>query len=85
MNVNNNNREEDGSDKDKSDESKITKRFDTILKDINSNGRTTKLISFKNHGSNINIHPLIIKLLYVEKPCSKNIMDLMKYLIFLMK
>ena len=34
------------------------KKFDAILK---SNGRTTKLISVKRCGSNINLHPLLIK------------------------
>ena len=36
MNVKNHNRKEDESDGDKSDESKIAKKFDEILKDIKS-------------------------------------------------
>ena len=63
MNVNSNNIEEDKSDEDKNDESKTVKKFDAILKDINNIGRTTKPISFKIHGSNINLHSLIIRLL----------------------
>ena len=67
INVNNNNREGDESNKYKSDESKVTKRFNAILKDIKNNGRTTKPISVKGHGSNINLYPLIIKLLKRRK------------------
>ena len=63
MNVNSNNIEEDKSDEDKSDESKTVKKFDAILKDINNIGRTTKPISFKIHGSNINLHSLTIRML----------------------
>ena len=50
-----------------SDESNITKDFDAILEDIKNNGRTAKSISLKSCGSNINLHPLIIKLPNTEK------------------
>ena len=50
-----------------SGESNITKEFDAILRDVKNNGRTAKLISVKSHGSNINLKPLIIKLLKAEK------------------
>ena len=60
MNVNNNNREEDESDDDMR-ESKIVKKFDTILKEIENSGRTTKAISVKVNGCNINLNPPIIK------------------------
>ena len=71
MNVNNNNREEDISDEDKNDESETATRFDAILKDIKNIGRTTKPISVKSHGSNINLHPLIIKLINAGKKVLK--------------
>ena len=48
--------------------SKITKNSDAILED---NGRTTKSLSVKNNGSNINLYPLIIKLLNTEKTVPK--------------
>ena len=67
INVNNNSIEKDESDKDESDKRKITKMFYAILKDIKSNGRTTKPISVKSDGGNINLHPLIIKLLNARK------------------
>ena len=47
--------------------SKIPKKFNTILKDIKNNGRTSKPISVKSFGINISLHPLIIKLLTAEK------------------
>ena len=50
-----------------SGESNIIKDFDATLKDIKKNGRTTKSISLKSCGSNINLHPLIIKLPNAEK------------------
>ena len=51
---------------------KLLKKFDAILKDIKNNGRNNKLISVKSHGSNINLHPLIIKLLCSGKTVIKN-------------
>ena len=49
------------SDEDKSrDESKMFKNIDVILKDIKNNGSTTKPLSIKTRGNNINLHPLII-------------------------
>ena len=62
MNVNNNNREEDMSDEDKSGECETSKKFDAISKDIKNIGRNTKPVSVKTHGSNISLHSLIIKL-----------------------
>ena len=53
------------SDEDKSDESKAVKKFDAIWKD--NIGRISKLINVKSRGSNINLHPLILKLLNAEK------------------
>ena len=74
MNVNNNNREYDvktedvdNKGEDVSGDSNITKDFDAMLKDIKSNRGTTKLISVKSCFSNINLYPLIIKLLDAEK------------------
>ena len=61
MNVNNNNKEEDMSDEYKSDESKNLKKFHAMLKDIKNIGRTTKPISIKSRGSNINLHPSITR------------------------
>ena len=61
MNVNNNNKEEDMSDEDKSDESKNLKKFHAMLKDIKNIGRTTKPITIKSRGSNINLHPSITR------------------------
>ena len=40
--------------------------LDAILKDIDNNGRTTKAISVKRQDGNINLHPLLIKLLKAE-------------------
>ena len=42
-------------------------KFDAISKYIKNIGRTTKPISVKSHGSNINLHPLIVKLLKAGK------------------
>ena len=39
---------------------KNTKNFYAVLKDIKNNGSTTEKISVKSHGSNINLHTLII-------------------------
>ena len=73
MNVNNSNREcdvktegVDNRGEDVSGESNITKDFDAMLKYIKSNQGTTKLISVKSCFSNINLYPLIIKLLDAE-------------------
>ena len=41
--------------------------FDTILKDVKNNGKTTKSITFTSHGNNNNLHSLKIKLLNAEK------------------
>ena len=71
------NREEDMSDDNKSDESKIVKMFDAILKDVKNIGSTTKPASVKSRGTNINPHPLEIKLINVaKKRFSKKIIDL---------
>ena len=43
-------------------ESNIAKEFDAVTQDIKNNGRTTKSISVESHGSNINLHSLILKL-----------------------
>ena len=61
------NKEEDMSDDNKRDESKIVKMFDAILKDVKNIGSTTKPASVKSCGTNINAHPLEIKLLKAEK------------------
>ena len=76
MNANNNNTEknesdEDKSDEDKSDENKTLKKFNAILTDIENNGRATKPISVKTRGSNINLYPLIMRLLNVRKTVLK--------------
>ena len=71
MNVNNNNREQDDSDEEESDQSNIAKKFDAKLIDIKNNRRTTKRINVKSHGSNVNLHPLIIKLLNAGKKVLK--------------
>ena len=68
MNVNNNSREEDESDEDTSDEgksyeNKTVEEFDAILKDIKNDIRTTKPVSVKARGSNVNLPTLIIKLI----------------------
>ena len=63
------NREARKSDEVKSDESKTVKKFDAIWKD--NTGRISKLINVKSFGSNINLHPLILKLLNAEKTVLK--------------
>ena len=65
------NREEDMSDDNKSDESKIVKMFDAILKDVKNIGSTAKPASVKSRGTNINPHPLEIKLINVGKNVSQ--------------
>ena len=52
-------------------ESNFTKEFDAILKNIKNNGKTAKSINVKNHGSSINLHPLVIKLINGEKTVLK--------------
>ena len=52
-------------------ESNITKNFDAVLKDIKNNGRTTKSISVKSYGSNVNLRPLVTKLLNAEETVPK--------------
>ena len=71
INVDNNHREDDAkteNDDNRVDvisaEDNITKEFDAILRDTMNNGRSTKSISVK---SNINLRPLIVKLLNAEK------------------
>ena len=55
------------SDDYKSDESKTVKK----LKDMNNIGRITKPINVKIPGTNINLHPLIIKLINAGKTVLK--------------
>ena len=50
---------------------KMFKKFDAILRDIENNGRTTKPISAKSPGGNINLHSLIIKLINAGKSMLK--------------
>ena len=53
-------------EEDKSDNSQTVHKFDTILKDIKNNGRTTKpLIIILD--SNTNLYPLIIKSINARK------------------
>lgn len=68
INVNNINKEDDVKTgnldtrrEDMSGESNITRKFDRILKAMKNNGKTTKSISFISCGSNLNLHPLILK------------------------
>ena len=61
----------DNREENKRGESNIAKEFDAITQDIKNNGRTTKSISAESHGSNINLHSLILKLLNAEKRYSK--------------
>ena len=75
MNVSNVNREdgvktEDGDNRvqDMIGERNVIKKFDAILKDIKKNGETTESVSVKDRGDNINLQPLITKLLNAEKP-----------------
>ena len=69
INVNKNSGEADvKTEKDKIDESKITKNTDVILKYIKNNGGNAKRISLKSYGSNVNLHPLIKKILNAGKP-----------------
>ena len=50
-----------------SDESTTAKGYNMILEDIKNNRKITKHISIKSHGININLRPLINKLLNTEK------------------
>ena len=69
--------------KKKSGKNDITKEFQVILKVIESNGKTTKSAKVKSRRNSINLHLLMIKLLNAKnRRSSKNIMDLMKHLIF---
>ena len=68
INVNNINKEDDVKTgnldtrrEDMSGESNITRKFDRLLKAMKNNGKTTKSISFISCGSNLNLHPLILK------------------------
>ena len=66
--------EEDGENReeDKSGGSNIARElYANFLEDIRNNGKTIRLISVKSRLSNINLHPLIIKLLNAEKTMLK--------------
>ena len=76
---------EDGHNRRKNiSECNSSKEFDAILEDIKNISKTTTLISIKRKGSIVNLQSPIIKFLNVEEMLLK-IMNLMKYLIFLMK
>ena len=49
----------------------ILRKSLTLLKKTKNNRKTTKRISVKSHGNNINLHPRIIKLLNAEKTMLK--------------
>ena len=62
MNVIYSNKEDgDNMEEDMSDKSYINKVFNTILKDIKNNGKTTKSANLKIWGNKINLNPVIIK------------------------
>ena len=61
-----------------SHKSNVAKMFDAILEDIKNNKNVTELISVTSRGKNINLKMR-------KKQCSKEIMDLMKHLKFLME
>ena len=68
-------------EEDKSDNSQTIHKFDTILKDIKNNGRTTKpLIIILD--SNTNLYPLIIKSINARKLMLKKDYGLDKIFIF---
>ena len=68
-------------EEDKSDNSQTVHKFDTILKDIKNNGRTTKpLIIILD--SNTNLYPLIIKSINARKLMLKKDYGLDKIFIF---
>ena len=54
-------------EEDKSDNSQTVHKFDTILKDIKNNGRTTKPLIIIILDSNTNLYPLIIKSINARK------------------
>ena len=58
-------------EEDKSYESSITKSFNAILNYIKYNRKTANKISVRSRGNNINLNPLIIKLLNAEKTVLK--------------
>ena len=47
--------------------SSITTEFDPTLEDLKNNEKTTKLTSVKSRGGNINLHPLIKKMINAER------------------
>ena len=53
-----------------------------MLKDVKNNGKTMKSICVKSHGNNINLHPVITKLLNAEKVMLKKNMNLMHFYAF---
>ena len=54
-------------EEDKSDNSQTVHKFDTILKDIKNNGRTTKPLFIITLDSNTNLYSLIIKSINARK------------------
>ena len=73
--IDNNKEDGDNREENKNGEYNISEGFEAILKNIKT----------KNHGKNINLHPLMIKSLNAENRCSKKVTDLMKHLIFLLE
>ena len=69
--IDDNKEDGDNKEEDMSGKSKITREFDAILEDIRNNGRATKSISVKSHGSNITLNLLIMKLLNAGKTLLK--------------
>ena len=65
--IHGNRKDDDNREQDKSGESNNTETFHAILVDIRNNGKTTNSISVKSRGSNINLHPPIMKLLNKEE------------------
>ena len=61
----------DNKEEDMSDESDNTKNFEAIFKNIKVSKKSTESISVKSRGKNINLHPLIIKLLNAKKTKKK--------------
>ena len=69
-------------EEDKSDNSQTVHKFDTILKDIKNNGRTTKPLIIIILDSNTNLYPLIIKSINARKLMLKKDYGLDKIFIF---
>ena len=61
----------DNKEEDMSDESDYTKNFEAIFKNMKVSKKSTESISVKSRGKNINLHPLIIKLLNAKKKKKK--------------